>query len=78
MHPQLARDAAELFVFQRTPSSIDVRNNHEIDPEWFATLDRAGSASGCSTSPRCRRWLRRRGPGQDLAGPTSPSASATG
>ncbi|MCB1251251.1 MAG: NAD(P)/FAD-dependent oxidoreductase [Acidimicrobiales bacterium] len=36
--PQLARDAAELFVFQRTPSSIDVRNNHEIDPEWFATL----------------------------------------
>ena len=36
--PQLARDSAELFVFQRTPSSIDVRNNHAIDPEWFATL----------------------------------------
>jgi cation diffusion facilitator CzcD-associated flavoprotein CzcO len=36
--PKLARDAKELFVFQRTPSSIDVRNNHPIDPEWFATL----------------------------------------
>ena len=37
--PRLARDAGELFVFQRTPSSIDVRNNHEIDPEWFAALE---------------------------------------
>ncbi|MEX1104593.1 MAG: NAD(P)/FAD-dependent oxidoreductase [Ilumatobacteraceae bacterium] len=36
--PRLSRDAGELFVFQRTPSSIDIRNNHEIDPEWFATL----------------------------------------
>jgi len=36
--PHLARDARELFVFQRTPSSIDVRNNHPIDPKWFATL----------------------------------------
>ena len=34
----LARDAKDLFVFQRTPSSIDVRNNHEIDPEWFSSL----------------------------------------
>jgi cation diffusion facilitator CzcD-associated flavoprotein CzcO len=37
--PPLARDSGELFVFQRTPSSIDVRNNHEIEPEWFATLE---------------------------------------
>jgi cation diffusion facilitator CzcD-associated flavoprotein CzcO len=36
--PPLGRDAGELFVFQRTPSSIDERNNHSIDPEWFATL----------------------------------------
>ena len=36
--PPLGRDAGELFVFQRTPSSIDERNNHAIDPEWFATL----------------------------------------
>ena len=37
--PHLARTARELLVFQRTPSSIDVRNNHEIDPDWFASLE---------------------------------------
>lgn len=36
--PRLARDVGELFVFQRTPSSIDVRNNRSIDPEWFSAL----------------------------------------
>jgi cyclohexanone monooxygenase len=37
--PHLARASKELYVFQRTPSSIDVRNNHEIDPDWFADLE---------------------------------------
>ena len=37
--PHLAATAGELYVFQRTPSSIDVRNNHPIDPAWFATLE---------------------------------------
>jgi cation diffusion facilitator CzcD-associated flavoprotein CzcO len=37
--PHLARDARELYVFQRTPSSIDVRNNHPIDPDEFAALE---------------------------------------
>jgi cation diffusion facilitator CzcD-associated flavoprotein CzcO len=37
--PHLATAARELYVFQRTPSSIDVRNNHPIDPDWFATLE---------------------------------------
>ena len=37
--PHLARDAGELYVFQRTPSSIDIRNNQPIDPEWFDTLE---------------------------------------
>ncbi len=37
--PALGRDSQELFVFQRTPSAIDERNNHLIDPEWFATLE---------------------------------------
>jgi cation diffusion facilitator CzcD-associated flavoprotein CzcO len=37
--PHLSRACRDLFVFQRTPSSIDVRNNHPIDPEWFATLE---------------------------------------
>jgi cation diffusion facilitator CzcD-associated flavoprotein CzcO len=37
--PQLAPACDELYVFQRTPSSIDVRNNHLIDPDWFSTLE---------------------------------------
>ncbi|MEY2711639.1 MAG: hypothetical protein RL487_1422, partial [Actinomycetota bacterium] len=37
--PHLSRAAGELFVFQRTPSAIDERNNHPIDPEWFARLE---------------------------------------
>jgi cation diffusion facilitator CzcD-associated flavoprotein CzcO len=36
--PHLAAGAGELFVFQRTPSSIDVRNNTPTDPEWAASL----------------------------------------
>ncbi len=37
--PHLAKACGELFVFQRTPSSIDVRNNRPTDPDWFATLE---------------------------------------
>ena len=37
--PHLSAAAGELFVFQRTPSSIDIRNNHDIDPEWFGGLE---------------------------------------
>ena len=37
--PALARDSKELYVFQRTPSSIDIRNNHPIDRELFDTLE---------------------------------------
>ena len=38
--PHLARSAAQLVVLQRTPSSVDVRANRPIDPDWFATLDK--------------------------------------
>ncbi len=37
--PHLGAHAQELFVFQRTPSSIDVRNNRPTDPAWAATLE---------------------------------------
>ena len=36
--PPLARDAKHLYVFQRTPSSVDARNNAPTDPEWAASL----------------------------------------
>jgi cyclohexanone monooxygenase len=40
--PQLAKTAERLFVFQRTPSSVDVRGNHPIDPEWFESIAKPG------------------------------------
>jgi cyclohexanone monooxygenase len=46
--PHLARTCKELYVFQRTPSSVDARNNHPIDPEWFA---------GIATPGWQQRWL---------------------
>jgi cation diffusion facilitator CzcD-associated flavoprotein CzcO len=36
--PHLARAAKQLFVFQRTPSSVDVRANRPTDPQWAAGL----------------------------------------
>ena len=40
--PYLARDCGELYVFQRTPSSVDVRDNRPTDPEWFAEMATPG------------------------------------
>src|SRR5262249_40422712 len=36
--PHLAAGAKQLYVFQRTPSSIDVRANRPTDPQWAASL----------------------------------------
>jgi cyclohexanone monooxygenase len=36
--PHLGEWAKELYVFQRTPSSVDVRNNAPTDPAWAAAL----------------------------------------
>jgi cyclohexanone monooxygenase len=46
--PHLARSCRSLHVFQRTPSSIDIRNNSPIDPDWFA---------GIATPGWQQRWL---------------------
>ena len=46
--PHLARACGQLLVFQRTPSSVDARNNAPIDPEWFA---------GIATPGWQQRWL---------------------
>src|SRR3546814_1490471 len=40
--PHLARACQELYVFQRTPSSVDVRDNRPTDPEWFAQIATPG------------------------------------
>lgn len=36
--PHLGEHADQLYVFQRTPSSIDVRNNRPTDPTWAQSL----------------------------------------
>jgi cation diffusion facilitator CzcD-associated flavoprotein CzcO len=46
--PHLARACKELWVFQRTPSSVDVRDNRPTDREWFA---------GIASQGWQRRWL---------------------
>ncbi len=33
--PHLAKACRELYVFQRTPSSVDVRDNRPTDMQWF-------------------------------------------
>ncbi|MSP43248.1 MAG: NAD(P)/FAD-dependent oxidoreductase [Alphaproteobacteria bacterium] len=36
--PHLGAAAGHLYVFQRTPSSVDVRNNRPTDPDWVKDL----------------------------------------
>ena len=40
--PHLARACGQLLVVQRTPSSVDVRDNAPIDPDWFASIATPG------------------------------------
>ena len=37
--PHVGEAAQHLYVFQRTPSSIDVRGNRPTDPEWAMSLE---------------------------------------
>ena len=37
--PFLGKHAKDLYVFQRTPSSVDLRGNSQTDPEWYAGLE---------------------------------------
>ncbi|HLK46370.1 MAG TPA: NAD(P)/FAD-dependent oxidoreductase, partial [Acidimicrobiales bacterium] len=46
--PPLAAACRELYVFQRTPSSVDERGNRETDPEWFKEM---------ATEGWQRRWM---------------------
>ena len=36
--PHIGREAQQLYVFQRTPSTVAERNNRPTDPEWAAGL----------------------------------------
>lgn len=36
--PHLARDAMQVYLFQRTPAAVDARNNKPTDAAWFGQL----------------------------------------
>ncbi len=62
--PYLGEHAQQLYVFQRTPSSVDLRGNKPTDPDWWN-----GLAPGWQRAPRqLQRGLCgspvRGGPGQ--------------
>lgn len=40
--PHLAKACQQLYVFQRTPSSVDVRGNVPTDPQWSAQIAEPG------------------------------------
>jgi len=37
--PYLGKYAKQLYVIQRTPSTIDTRNNRPTDPDWYASQE---------------------------------------
>ena len=74
--PHLGEWAQQLYVFQRTPSSIDVRGNRPTDPEWVASLSRAGNSTGSTTSASSSPAASRKRTSSATAGPTSSATSA--
>ncbi len=65
--PHLGPSAGHLYVFQRTPSSIDVRGNRPTDPEWAESLRPGWHSDRRVEFPDLhRRWLRGRGSRQRL------------
>ena len=43
--PELGKRAKELFIFQRTPSSIDIRDDWETDTEWASQRPKGWQAA---------------------------------
>jgi cation diffusion facilitator CzcD-associated flavoprotein CzcO len=54
--PELAAVARDLYVFQRTPSTVTLRNDWPTDPEWAAKLEPGWQAR------RRERAIRQDGP----------------
>ena len=77
--PHLGAAAEHLYVFQRTPSSIDVRANRPTDPEWAKSLAArlAPAADGQLQHPGVGR-LPGRGPGQRRLDRHHPQAAGHG
>ncbi|HSR57428.1 MAG TPA: NAD(P)/FAD-dependent oxidoreductase [Candidatus Binataceae bacterium] len=63
--PRLGEAAKELYVFQRTPSSIDLKDDWPTDPEWARKLQPGWQAK---RRERARTDARRMEEGKDLRG----------
>ena len=50
--PYLGRYAEHLYVFQRTPSSVDERGNKPTDPEWVEDPEARLAEGAASEFPR--------------------------
>ncbi len=62
--PAVARSAKELFVFQRTPSAVGVRNQGPTDVEWFKSLEPGWQQrADRELHPGGHRWAARGEPG---------------
>ena len=72
--PHLGAAAKQLYVFQRTPSSVDLRGNRPTDPDWAASLEPAGRSGGWRTSTSWSAAGRRTRTWSATAGPTSSAA----
>ena len=73
--PHLGEAAEHLYVFQRTPSSIDVRANRPTDPEWAASpRARVAEAPHGQLQHAGVRRLRRPRTSSTTAGPTSSAS----
>ena len=71
--PELSKTAKELYVFQRTPSSIDIRDDWPTDPNWARRLQPGWQAKrrkkvlrAVEMSPEKRAELEALGPEEKL------------
>nr|MCS5571597.1 NAD(P)/FAD-dependent oxidoreductase [Pseudomonadales bacterium] len=71
--PELAKTAKELYIFQRTPSSIDIRDDWPTDPNWARRLQPGWQAkrrekvlSAVEMSPEKRAELNALNPEEKL------------
>lgn len=63
--PHLAASGAEVYVFQRTPSSVDERQNLKTDKDWYASM----SSKPGWQAERCANFdeiINGADPGQDM------------
>ncbi len=73
--PHLGAAAKELYVFQRTPSSVDVRNNRETPPDFLEGQEAGWQYRRMDNSTRLSPARITMRTSSTTAGPTSSASS---